>query len=128
MEYVKLVVSEGRIHGAVLIGETDLEETIENLILNQLDVTLYKDQLLDPNIDIEDFFDWLHGCLITCKYNYLLIIFMFYFGKPYCVCEFSLFKLRTSAAYFRHAIGAEGESRHFGLTPLDFTNSHQLCH
>ena len=57
VEYVKLVLSEGRIHGAVLIGETDLEETIENLILNKLDVTPYKEHLLDPNIDIEDFFD-----------------------------------------------------------------------
>ncbi len=57
VEYVKLVFSEGRIHGAVLIGETDLEETIENLILNQMDVTPFKDHLLDPGIDIEDFFD-----------------------------------------------------------------------
>ena len=58
VEYIKLVLSEGCVQGAVLIGETDLEETIENLILNQLDVTPYKDHLLDPNIDIEDFFDW----------------------------------------------------------------------
>ena len=57
MEYVKLVLSEGRVQGAVLIGETDLEETVENLILNRLDVTPYKEHLLDPNIDIEDFFD-----------------------------------------------------------------------
>ena len=57
VEYVKLVLSEGCIHGAVLIGETDLEETIENLILNRLDVIPYKEHLLDPNIDIEDFFD-----------------------------------------------------------------------
>ena len=54
---MKLVLSDGRVQGAVLIGETDLEETIENLILNRLDVTPYKDHLLDPNIDIEDFFD-----------------------------------------------------------------------
>ena len=57
VEYVKLVLSEGRVQGAVLIGETDLEETVENLILNRLDVTPYKEHLLDPNIDIEDFFD-----------------------------------------------------------------------
>jgi hypothetical protein len=43
--------------GAILIGETDLEETFENLILNQIDLTPFKDDLLDPNIDIEDFFD-----------------------------------------------------------------------
>ena len=56
-EYVKAVLHDGRLQGAVLIGETDLEETFENLILNQTDLTPFKDHLLDPNIDIEDFFD-----------------------------------------------------------------------
>ncbi len=54
---MKVVVSDGCIHGAVLIGETDLEETLENLILNQMDISQFKDHLLDPDIDIEDFFD-----------------------------------------------------------------------
>lgn len=56
-EYVKVILQDGRMQGAVLIGETDLEETFENLILNQTDLTPFKDHLLDPNIDIEDFFD-----------------------------------------------------------------------
>uniref|UniRef100_A0A3B3ZKP6 Pyridine nucleotide-disulfide oxidoreductase domain-containing protein 1 n=1 Tax=Periophthalmus magnuspinnatus TaxID=409849 RepID=A0A3B3ZKP6_9GOBI len=56
-EYVKVVLSEGRMVGAVLIGETDLEETFENLILNQMDLTPYGEDLLNPNIDIEDYFD-----------------------------------------------------------------------
>lgn len=56
-EYVKVVLREGKMVGAVLIGETDLEETFENLILNQMDLTPYKDELLNPNIDIEDYFD-----------------------------------------------------------------------
>ncbi|XP_071752101.2 pyridine nucleotide-disulfide oxidoreductase domain-containing protein 1 isoform X1 [Centroberyx gerrardi] len=56
-EYVKVVLSGGRMVGAVLIGETDLEETFENLILNQMDLTPYRDELLNPNIDIEDYFD-----------------------------------------------------------------------
>ncbi|XP_041833753.1 pyridine nucleotide-disulfide oxidoreductase domain-containing protein 1 isoform X2 [Melanotaenia boesemani] len=56
-EYVKLVLSRGRMVGAVLIGETDLEETFENLILNQMDLTPYGEELLNPNIDIEDYFD-----------------------------------------------------------------------
>ena len=43
--------------GALLIGDTDLEETFENLILNQLDLSAYGEDLLDPNIDIEDYFD-----------------------------------------------------------------------
>lgn len=42
--------------GAILKGKTDLEETFENLILNQTDLTPFKDHLLDPNVDIEDFF------------------------------------------------------------------------
>ena len=57
-EYVKAVMSkEGRMQGAILIGETDLEETFENLILNQMDLSSYGVDLLDPDIDIEDYFD-----------------------------------------------------------------------
>ncbi|XP_072530299.1 pyridine nucleotide-disulfide oxidoreductase domain-containing protein 1 isoform X2 [Salminus brasiliensis] len=56
-EYVKVVLSGGRMMGAVLIGETDLEETFENLILNQMDLSAYGEELLNPNIDIEDYFD-----------------------------------------------------------------------
>jgi len=55
-QYVKAVMQNGRMVGAVLIGETDLEETFENLILNQLDLSVYGDELLDQDI-IEDFFD-----------------------------------------------------------------------
>ena len=57
LEYVKVILKEGRMQGALLIGETDLEETFENLILNQLDLTSYGEDLLDPDIDIEDYFD-----------------------------------------------------------------------
>ncbi|KAM9845969.1 pyridine nucleotide-disulfide oxidoreductase domain-containing protein 1 isoform 2-T2 [Aulostomus maculatus] len=56
-EYVKVVLRGGRMVGAVLIGETDLEETFENLILNQMDLTPYGEELLNPNVDIEDYFD-----------------------------------------------------------------------
>ncbi|XP_068611348.1 pyridine nucleotide-disulfide oxidoreductase domain-containing protein 1 [Brachionichthys hirsutus] len=56
-EFVKVVLREGRMVGAVLIGETDLEETFENLILNQMDLTPYGEELLNPSIDIEDYFD-----------------------------------------------------------------------
>ncbi|CAF89834.1 unnamed protein product, partial [Tetraodon nigroviridis] len=56
-EYVKVVIRGGRMVGAVLIGETDLEETFENLILNQMDLSPYGEDLLNPNIDIEDYFD-----------------------------------------------------------------------
>lgn len=57
LEYVKVVLSRGRMVGAVLIGETDLEETFENLILNQMDLTAYGEELLNPDIDIEGYFD-----------------------------------------------------------------------
>ncbi|XP_069084629.1 pyridine nucleotide-disulfide oxidoreductase domain-containing protein 1 isoform X2 [Pleurodeles waltl] len=56
-EYVKAVMQNGRMMGAVLIGETDLDETFENLILNQMDLSMYGENLLDPNVDIEDYFD-----------------------------------------------------------------------
>ena len=57
VEYVKAVMKDGKMQGALLIGQTDLEETFENLILNQLDLSAYGEDLLDPNIDIEDYFD-----------------------------------------------------------------------
>jgi len=56
-EYVKVILKQGRMQGAILVGETDLEETFENLILNQMDLSIYGEDLLDPNIDIEDYFD-----------------------------------------------------------------------
>ncbi|XP_055545605.1 pyridine nucleotide-disulfide oxidoreductase domain-containing protein 1 [Wyeomyia smithii] len=57
LEYIKFVLVDGKLQGAMLIGETGLEETCENLILNQLDLTPYGEDLLDPNIEIEDYFD-----------------------------------------------------------------------
>ncbi|CAG0912432.1 unnamed protein product [Notodromas monacha] len=56
-EYVKTVMQDGKMQGALLIGDTGLEETFENLILNQLDLSVYGEDLLDPGIDIEDYFD-----------------------------------------------------------------------
>lgn len=56
-EYVKAIIHNSRLVGAVLIGDTDLEETFENLILNRLDISHIEEQLLDPDIDIEDYFD-----------------------------------------------------------------------
>lgn len=57
MEFIKFVIKDGRLQGAILIGDTDLAETCENLILNQLDLTPYGDDILNPDIDIEDYFD-----------------------------------------------------------------------
>ena len=55
--FVRVLLLRGRMQGAVLIGETGLEETMENLILNGLDLSSLGPSLLDPDIDIEDYFD-----------------------------------------------------------------------
>ena len=56
-EYVKVVLKRGRMLGAVLIGETDFEETFENLILNGTDLSYLGEELLNPDVDIPDYFD-----------------------------------------------------------------------
>lgn len=56
-EYIKFVLQKGRLQGAILIGETDLEEMTENLILDQIDLTPFGDDILNPDIDIDDYFD-----------------------------------------------------------------------
>ncbi|XP_067621876.1 pyridine nucleotide-disulfide oxidoreductase domain-containing protein 1 [Eurosta solidaginis] len=56
-EYIKFVIQNGRLRGAVLIGNTELAETCENLILNGIDLTPYGDDILNPDIDIDDYFD-----------------------------------------------------------------------
>ena len=57
VEYIKLVVHRGRVTGAILIGETDMEEVVENLILNNIDISRYGIDILDPDNDIEGYFD-----------------------------------------------------------------------
>lgn len=57
LEYIKFVLQNGRLQGAILIGETDLEEMCENLILDQIDLTPFGDEILNPDIDIDDYFD-----------------------------------------------------------------------
>ncbi|CAK1551677.1 unnamed protein product [Leptosia nina] len=56
-EYIKFVLQNGKLQGAILIGETDLEEMCENLILDQIDLTPFGDDILNPDIDIDDYFD-----------------------------------------------------------------------
>ena len=43
--------------GAVLIGETELEETFEHLILDGLDLARYGPDLLAPDVELEMIFD-----------------------------------------------------------------------
>ena len=58
VEYIKVVVVGGVVKGAVLIGDTDLEETFENLILDGINVGgPGVADILNPDIDIEDYYD-----------------------------------------------------------------------
>lgn len=57
VEYVKVVLVGGRVRGAMLVGDTGLEETFENLILSETDVSHIGDDMLTREVDIEDFFD-----------------------------------------------------------------------
>lgn len=57
-DYVKILISStGKLIGAVLVGDSGLEETLENLIHDQIDVSAFKENLLDDTVDIEDYFD-----------------------------------------------------------------------
>lgn len=55
--FVRVLLLRGRMQGAVLIGDTDLEETFENLILDQLDLSRYGPNLLDPDVELDHLFD-----------------------------------------------------------------------
>ena len=57
VDYVRVVLKGGRLKGAVLLGDTGLEETLENLLLSQMDIDFLGDRLLDTDFDLEDFFD-----------------------------------------------------------------------
>lgn len=55
--FVRVLLLRGRMQGAVMIGETQLEEAFENLILDGLDVSRYGPALLDPDEGIDHVFD-----------------------------------------------------------------------
>lgn len=55
--FVRILLLRGKVQGAVLIGETDLEEAMENLILDGLDVGGYGPDLLDPELELDHIFD-----------------------------------------------------------------------
>ncbi|KAL0044297.1 hypothetical protein WJX82_009836 [Trebouxia sp. C0006] len=55
--FVRVLLLRGRMQGAVLIGETELEETFEHLILDGLDLTRYGSDLLAPDVELEMIFD-----------------------------------------------------------------------
>ena len=53
-DFLKLVKKH---QTTVLVGETDLEETFENLILDGVDLSRFGPHLIDPDVDLEDYFD-----------------------------------------------------------------------
>ena len=57
--FVRVLLVSGRLRGAVLIGDEacGLAETFEQLILDELDVGALGPHILDPDVDIEDYFD-----------------------------------------------------------------------
>jgi NAD(P)H-nitrite reductase large subunit len=55
--FVRVLLLRGRMVGAALIGETGLEETFENLILDQLDLAGLGPALMDPDVELDHVFD-----------------------------------------------------------------------
>eukprot|EP01026_Neomeris_dumetosa_P019331 TRINITY_DN17796_c0_g2_i5.p1 TRINITY_DN17796_c0_g2~~TRINITY_DN17796_c0_g2_i5.p1 ORF type:complete len:506 (+),score=83.99 TRINITY_DN17796_c0_g2_i5:87-1604(+) len=55
--FVRVLMVHGKMQGAVLIGDTDLEETFENLILDRLDLSAYGPNILDPEVELDHYFD-----------------------------------------------------------------------
>ena len=56
-EFVELIIFEGVVIGATVIGDSDMVGVLENLILNQTNISMFGDNLLDPNVDLDDYFD-----------------------------------------------------------------------
>jgi len=54
---IRVVLYKGKMYGAILVGDTDLEDTYENLILSGLNVEEMKEALVSPEIGMEDYFD-----------------------------------------------------------------------
>lgn len=55
--FVRVLLKNGKIKGAICIGETGLEETLENLIMDGIDVSSFGPDLLDPDCGLDDIFD-----------------------------------------------------------------------
>ena len=56
-EYAKVILMDGRVVGALIIGDIDLEEVLESLLISNIDLSFLSTRVLDPEIDLEDYFD-----------------------------------------------------------------------
>jgi len=57
VEFIRVLVKNHRMVGATLIGDVDLAETFENLLMNQINIASIEDELLREDVDLEDYFD-----------------------------------------------------------------------
>lgn len=57
-EYLKVIIKDDKIYGAVLVGDTGKEDMLENMILDGLHVDeAVRDSLLNDTIEIDDWYD-----------------------------------------------------------------------
>ena len=55
--FVRVVIQHGKVKGAICIGETDLSEVLENLIMDGLDVSAFGPEIVSGSVDLDDVFD-----------------------------------------------------------------------
>lgn len=55
--FVRVVLVDGRVRGAVLIGNTENAEVFENLIVSQMDVGWLGESLVDEDFELDNYFD-----------------------------------------------------------------------
>eukprot|EP00178_Gracilaria_changii_P023675 TRINITY_DN715_c0_g1_i1.p1 TRINITY_DN715_c0_g1~~TRINITY_DN715_c0_g1_i1.p1 ORF type:complete len:507 (-),score=65.12 TRINITY_DN715_c0_g1_i1:3834-5354(-) len=56
-DYLRVVVKDGRVRGAVLVDDVDSAEVFENLILTQLKIDWLGARIVDKETDLEEYFD-----------------------------------------------------------------------
>lgn len=56
-EYIKFFFYDKYLYGAILVGETELEDCVENLILNEMDISYMYDYIMNPEFNLADYYD-----------------------------------------------------------------------
>lgn len=56
-EYIKFFFFDSFLYGAILVGDTELEDCVENLILNHIKVDYMFDYIMHPEFNLADYFD-----------------------------------------------------------------------
>ena len=55
--FIRVVIQDGKVKGAICIGHTEPSEVLENLIMDGLDVSAYGSDIVSGSLDLEDVFD-----------------------------------------------------------------------